>query len=534
MKPLLLSVLTLSFIVLNAKTTEFVTVYREGRDFLVRSTYSSTHDLVIRMERGANETAYLLKKEFPITSWKEKGNRLRGGGDEYPATSPVGRYGILSGNHGSIYASILTIPSHNMTQKDIGSFIYNDKKSPFVIMDITDKDHILVHSPGKKSTLAPSFSRVYTKKLTYKGKALDVQAYKITQMYPLNRVTKHLLLADGKTPVPERKEIQCSFVDFYFSHDVIDPYEAVQSVIKNPGKIPSPRWVNRMHMFYLDTPSLQKKYPLYRKLPALMSVENHYRFDPYGAAVNYRKSIFHQPLTSVRSLDVMMNWRGLMAQSKKQYFYIPKLKKLKVPVARKKNEFLDYDFSAMADLRPAMPVSYNITRKDCLDPENPCDRFIRIAGNDKMEYGVALGYSLFMGATAKGKDQTRNQLYHLYRTKKMYPMAYELKNVKPGTVMETVSYKQSFNPQKEKDAVSYYYHFQGESLIVYADFHKKLHKKRLQLPQSAANRKITILEKTPGLTLLTKDRIGKDCSFMIDTESGNNYIVLKLDAGNKK
>ena len=180
-----------------------------------------------------------------------------------------------------------------------------------------------------------------------------------------------------------------------------------------------------------------------------------------------------------------------------------------------------------------MPVNYTIKRKDCLDPSDPCDRYIRLAGKKEMQYGAVLGYSLFMGCTAKGKDQTRDSLYLLYKTKKMYPYAYNIKNIKPGTVMETVAYKQFFDPQKEKDATSFYYHFQGDSFIVYADFHKAVRNKVLLLPSCAAGRKITILEKTPGMTLHTSGNIPEKAAFSISTAPGNNYIVLKLDAGNK-
>ena len=108
-------------------------------------------------------------------------------------------------------------------------------------------------------------------------------------------------------------------------------------------------------------------------------------------------------------------------------------------------------------------------------------------------------------------------------------LAYDLKDIPAGKVMETVAYKQFFNPRKEKDATSFYYHFQGESLVVYADFHKELKNKVLHLPKAAAGRKITILEKTPGMTLHTRGTIPEKAAFAVSATSGNNYIVLKLD-----
>lgn len=530
----LLSVLCFPLL-LSTAYGDSVTVYRKGHDFFVRSKYSNEYDLVIRVKRGCNESACLLAPSLPLSECDKKGIVLHAGGDEYPANAPMGRYGTLSGNHGSIFTRILTIPDHNMSEEDIGG-ILTDKgsKKKFVIMGIVDNNNILIHSPGRKNTIAPAFAKPSGKGLYYKEKRLLVKKSSVTQLYPMNRITKWELLADGTTSIPEDKEIKCSFVDFHFTHDVLDPYHVVQSVKNNPGKEASPRWTNKMHMFELHTDELKKKYPLYASLPALATFENRLRFDPWGAAVNYRKTTYHVQLTAVNALEVMMNWRGLMAKSTWQKFYIPKLKKLRIPHRKNKQKIYEYDFSAKADLKPAMPVSYRITRKDCLDKEDPCDRYIRLAGKRVPQYGAVLGYSLFMGCTAKGKDQTRDDLYFFWHTKKMYPYAYKLKNVKPGTVMETVAYKQFFNPQKEKDATSFYYHFQGESLIVYADFHKSLKNKLLSLPRCAAGRKITVLEKTPGLTLLTQEAIGDDAAFRINTTTGNNYIVLKLDKGNKK
>lgn len=522
-------------LLLAGEIKEKVSVYRTGSEFFVRSKYSDAYDLVIHVKNGCNESAYLLTPATPLSRCKEEGIILHAGGDEYPATPPLGRYGTLSGNHGSIFTHILTIPSHNMTVKDMGGILVDKgTKKKFVIMGVPDENNILIHSPGRKNTLAPSFVRPSGKGLYYKDKLLPVKKSSVTQLYPLNRITRWELLADGTTLVPEGKELVCTFVDFYFTHDVLDPYHVVQSVKNAPGKEASPRWTNKMHMFELHTEELKKKYPLYGAFPALATFENRLRFDPWGAAVNYRKTTYHVPLSSVTALEVMMNWRGLMASSPLQKFYIPKLKKLRIPHRKNKEKIFEYDFSAKADLKNAMPISYVVSRKDCISPKDPCDRFIRLAGKNIPRYGAALGYSLFMGCTAKGKDENRKNLYFFWHTKKMYPYAYALKNVKAGTTMETVAYKQFFDPQKEKDATSFYYHFQGESLIVYADFHKKLESKRLFLPSCAAGRKITVLEKTAGMTLLTKDEIGEDAAFRIRTETGNNYIVLKLDKGNKK
>ena len=525
----ILSALTGSFSSLTAGE-DFVTVYRENRDFLVRSPYSRKYDLVVSMTNTCNESAYLLARDLPLSRCRKEGLILHRGGDEYPANSPLGHYGTLSGNHGSIFTTLLNIPDHSFTEKDIGKSLFTkDGKKEFVIVAIENKDTILIHCPGKPGKKLPGFNRPWNSPLYYNGKPVISKKRAITQLYPMNRITKWELLADGKTPVPEKKEIRCSFVDFYLTHDVLDPREVVDSVKKNPGKTPSPRWTNKGHMFLLHTEELQKKYPVYAGIGRLATFENHYRFDCFGAAVNYRRTTYHKPLSPVRALEVMMNQGGLLSSGKNQIFYIPKLKKFSVIDKKTKEISRTYDFAAKEDMRLPVKASYRISRKDCQDPNNLPDRYIRVSGNDTPLYGAAIGYSLFMGCTAKGKDSTRNEIYFIWKTKKLYPFAYDLKDIPAGKVMETAAYKQFFNPRKEKDATSFYYHFQGESLVVYADFHKELKNKVLHLPKAAAGRKITILEKTPGITLHTRGTIPEKAAFAVSATSGNNYIVLKLD-----
>ena len=537
---------------------EKIQVYRAKNDFYVRSSWSETEDIVLCFFRFANERAYLIPKKLPLEKFARSGGRvgaklLRSSGDDYPATAPLGAYRTLSGNHGSPFARTLRCAGHGLTVKDLGgvmktskgtSYIIKQchhafppvmktsKGTSYIIMQIVDQDRVLVHPEGKNDTMNPGFSPVHPKtKLFYKGKPFSFTESKFTQLYPLNRITDLRLLADGRTPVPEGKTLTCTFLDFHFTHDVIDPYMAVQSVKNNPGKIPSPQWVGKWAMTLVNTPALQKKYDSYMKLRILATYKNHFRFEGRGAYVNYRNAVYHQRLSSVISLDVMAAWySGLMGKQEKQFFYIPKLKKIKTPPVYGKPGF-EFDFTKGIYLYPKMPLSYRITRNESLDPENMPDRFIRVTGTETTPlYGLALGYSLFMGCTGqKASLQLRHDIYYLYRTHKMYPYAYSMKNVPAGKTFDVVAYKQYFNPLLERDASSFYCHHQGKSFVVYLSFHKKLKDKVITLPAEAAGKKITIQEKTPSLVLHTKGTIPADRKIRLDQKADHGYLVLKLD-----
>lgn len=521
-----LSILLLCAAVIKADS-EFITVYKDGNDFFVRSAFSGTEDIIIHNWRYANEKAYLVKKGTPITAYA-KGIVLHQAGDEYPATAPLGGFATLSGNHGSFFLHRLQIPGHGMSSKDVGGIVKNAKGVSYVIMKIVDKDYILIHPEGTPDTVSPRFIHHSKEPLFYKGKQLPFKASFRCQLYPLNRITKWQLLADGTTDVPEKKEIKCRFVDFVFVHDVVNPYYVVQFVKQMPGKKDVPEWNYKHSMCFVNTPELQKKYASYMKFPALVTYSNTFRFQPRGAVVNYRKALFHAALSRVSNLDVMFMWAGAIGNQKRQLFYIPKLKPITVKTRTDKKN-VTIDLTAGYPLPRKLDVSYYIPASDALDPKDLPDRFIRVSGDEKYRYGIALGYSLFMGCTAKDHTpKERNLVYHIYRSHKMYPFASTPVNVKPGKKIETVTYRQYFDPQREPDTTSFYCHYQGKSLMVYLDFHKVLKNKEVKLPAAAAGKKITVIEKTPGVTLHTTGIVPAS-GIRFSNSSGHGYLVLKLD-----
>ncbi|MBO4632217.1 MAG: hypothetical protein J5858_09865, partial [Lentisphaeria bacterium] len=391
------------------------------------------------------------------------------------------------------------------------------------------KDKILVHPWGSGSDYAPNFRKHSKAPLFYKGNPLPFQESIFTQMYPLNRITDYRLLADGKTPVPEDTDVVCNFVDLIFVHDVISPNAAVRSVMENPGKKPSPEWVGSWNMMMVNTPELQKQYPEYMKLAAMVTYNNRFRFEARGANVLYRNAVFHTRLKSARDLGVMYGWSGEIARKKMQYFYIPKMKPLQLKGRTEDDPVLDCDFSANYLMPEKMNLSVWFTRKDCLDPDDVPDRFIRVSGDNEPELGIALGYSLINGNTAKAnKGAGRDSFYFFWYTKKMYPQAYTLNEIKPGQMMETICYRQYFNPQLEPDATSFYWHREGSSWLVYLDFHKELKNKLICLPNHLAGRKITVVEKTPSLTLHTEKTVPEE-GIRLDVSGKHGYLVLKLD-----
>ena len=507
---------------------EKITVRKMGDKFVVRSEFSPKEDLVILNFRYANEAAYLVPKSLPLKDY-QKGKRIHSNGDEYPATYFSGT--ILSGNHGSAFCRTLLIPNHGLTVADLGGKVTEKNGCPYVIMQIIDKDNILIHSwsDTKDSIFLPNLKKHSSAPLFYKGKELLFEKSSFTMMGPLNRITDYRLLADGKTPIPENTDVKCDYLDFIFVHDVISPTEAVRQVVENPGKKTSPEWDRQSRMFLVNTSKLRNEYPEYMKLAAVATYHNLFRFEARGANVLYRKVVYHTHIKSVRELQIMYGWCGAIAQKQKQYFYIPKMKPVKMNGLKKNDPVLEADFTANYLMPDQMNVRQMFTRADCLNPEDVPDRFIRVVGNDEPDLGIALGYSLINGSTAKvHKGADRDPFYFFWCTKKMYPYAYTIQDVQPGTTKETVCYKQYFNPKLEPDATSFFWHREGKSWLVYLDFHKELKNKRIRLPQNFVGRKITVVEKTPSLALHTENTVPAE-GIRLDVTGKHGYLVLKLD-----
>ena len=79
----------------------------------------------------------------------------------------------------------------------------------------------------------------------------------------------------------------------------------------------------------------------------------------------------------------------------------------------------------------------------------------------------------------------------------------------------------------DPDATAFYYHKQGKSDVVYFEAHKPLKNKKLKLPPYMTGKKVTVLEKTPGLVFSGKTVPAKGLE--ISSKADYSHIVLKLD-----
>ena len=502
-------------IMTSAVAGEQVTAYRKGNEYWVKSSFSAEKEIIIhRFQCGGNnspnEGAYLVPRGTPIADYG-KGERIHRFGDEFPAF-PTLSHGTLGGNHGSPFAREMLVPAHGLDESAIGRCLTDETETPFYVMKIVDEDKFLIHPESARFGF-PKFKalRNGAKLFWPAGDELKYREAKTTQLWPGNRINDYRLLVDGKALLSDQTEVECDFLDHVLDYSVIMPDSLVDTVKKNPGRATD----------FLD-----------ESLSLLFSVNTLLRYRGCGACTLDVTVRAENNFGGLRCLGVMFGWGGgSIAQKQTEEFYIPKLKPITTPPFGPEKVSYECDFSAIYRMPNPMSVGYNISRSDCLNPEDMPDRFIRVVGNDdRRELGIAIGYSLFEGCTAKElKGADRPFVYHLYKTKKMYPYCYRWENARKGESRRVLAYRQYFDPQREPDATAFYYHRQMSSDVVYLDFHKSVENKTISLPQYCVGKKVTVLEKTPSLELHSGGTIPANGAIALSVRDGYGYVVLKLD-----
>ena len=212
--------------------------------------------------------------------------------------------------------------------------------------------------------------------------------------------------------------------------------------------------------------------------------------------------------------------------------YSPKIKPFE-------EKTLKYDFKSIQDF--ARPIGdYLYFNKDKVeDPNNLPDRFIQFLGKTEEgknvnKIGYVIGYSLSEGIT-RPEIRAKNVDYAVSINNfscKIYPSAisdsYSKTIIPAGTTFHCLAYRQYFDPSVFKNATSVYWHKEADSYLLYIDYHKSVENDIIKLPEYLTGKKISLVEKTPSLKLLTEQTVPSD-GIALSVSEQYGYIVLKLD-----
>lgn len=301
-------------------------------------------------------------------------------------------------------------------------------------------------------------------------------------------------LVDGNTPLQDDTFIRCDFLDIVDEYDVVQKFKGQTEV--------------------------------------LISNRIRYRLQPFGACTIEHHATVRRDchinlwaLTQVMVLsdgDFSGHDHALPPAFDRHDYYIPKTKAF-VKDGRR------YDFSRLEDYRKgSFPITFDVTMVS--DTNNLPDRFMQLLGSsEKYQVGFVCGYSLITGLT-RAEERARRCLYPVVLSpgKKTYPHVLDNMDAVVGTELYGMAYRQYFDPAAFTNATAGYWHRQGESTVLYLNYHQSVVRDVVHIPEHLVGKIITVVEKTPTVELLSGSRVPID-GIVLSVTDDYGYIVLQLD-----
>jgi len=494
-----------------------IEVFVKGDETYVRSPFSKEQDLLRVMNRGANRQVNfawtgLIPADAVLDVKSATGaTRIHNCGDDSTPWNINGMY--IGANHGCSSNREITCPEHGLNTADLGSEWADGAGVMWYVMKIIDKDKLWLLSQNNGTGDIWKFTSTLTGTTLTRGadgKILQVRNNVMAQLYPAVRIRRQQCLKDGRTPLSIEGVTKCDFIDFVEENEVVNPGAVLADVVSNPGK-------NR------DFAAAA--------LSAVVASTITYRLHSDGSTViTYNAKIMQ---------DLAIGYMGFIQSAplnRGSYgvhrYYIPKT----IPFVK---DGVNYDFRSLQDFSKPLPVPLNFSKSDG-NIEASCnlpDRFIQLLGQGdgkaaQWKVGYALGYSLINGMTVQGeREKYAKKALFIYTSNKTYPSALDAQfspAIKAGTEFTCVAYRQYFDPSACKDATCVYWHKEGDSTVLYVDYHKSVDKDMVKLPEYLARKKITVVEKTDSVQLHTDKTVPTD-GLSLSVKDGYGYAVLRLE-----
>jgi hypothetical protein len=497
---------------------ESLVVLKQKDTLYVRSRFSASQDVVVKVSGkfGYNGQVnflggFLVPRDAPMRpEGLDKGLLIHQCGDDATPWNLNGTY--IGGNHGASDVLEVTSKAHGLAVADVGSAWRDEAGVNFHVLKIINPDQVLIISDNKGQGPYWSFTRaIKGAKLARVGNeaTMAFETAKLTQLWPACRMNSKEYLVDGKNQLPEGVPTKCEYLDIAEDYDIVCPDAVLASVTNNPGK--------QADFTAPGLAAVVNNQITYRFLPRGACVVRHHSTVKRDFQLGYMGFIQSAPLT-----------RGVFDTHE---YFIPKTLPFKVGDQQ-------FDFRGIQDF--SFPLKngceFMAAKNNLEDPANPPDRFIQFLGkmeNGKVarKIGYALGYSLTEGVT-RPEIRAKNAKMPLWiwKTSKTYPHAIDNgmgKDIKAGTFFDCTAYRQYFDASANTNATCVYGHWQGDDYILYAHYHRPVEKDIIALPPSLAGRKITVIEKTPSVTILSGDKVPAG-GVTLSVKDGYGYVVLKI------
>lgn len=489
-------------------------VLKNGNAVHVRSYFSAEQDVLIAVGKGPNgqinfSNTRLISSSIPMNdSALVSGFVLHRCGDDSAPWNLNGTY--IGANHGCAAGREIVTPKHGLTVADIGSEWLDDAAEKFYIIKVPNPDTVWILSENKSGDEIWKFNGIIKGQMLKSGdgsKTLDAKDNKMVQLIPACRINKQKYLVNGKTPLEDGRVTHCDWLDIEEDYDIMAPDSLLTAIRNNPGK--------EMNFSDASLDSIVNNRIVYRFLPMGACTVDHNSTARRNFKLGYMGFVQSAPLET-----------GSLSTHE---YYVPKT----LPFELKGRK---YDFAHFEDFSQKLPgeLLFGPKYKNTSDSKNPPDRFIQFLGEKKSgaperKIGYVIGYSLIEGIT---RPETRaancEAFLYLYVSNKTYPHAIDGGKVEAGKEFHCLAYRQYFDASAYKNATSVYWHKESDSYLLYVDYHKSVENDMIKLPDYLSGKKISIVEKTPSVKLLT-DTIVPSKGLSLSVDGAYGYAVLKLD-----
>ncbi len=490
-----------------------LTVMKKGDVVYVRSYFSPENDIVISIIKGTNRqitfsNAGLLSSGSPFDDASIQSLvKFHTCGDDSTPWCLNGTY--IGANHGCSDGLEIAVRNHGLSDNDIGSEWLDEAGRKFYILKIANQDKFWLLSENEGKDEIWKFNKTVqgkSLKNSSDGRFLKLEEVQMVQITPACRIKEQKYLVNGKEPLMDGKATPCEFLDIVEEYDIIAPDSLLDSARKNKGR----------PLNFIDG-----------GLDSVVTNKITYRLLPMGACTVEHKSKANRKF-NLSNMGFIQTAALTKGEEDSLSYYIPKTLPFETNGVR-------FDFKSVQGypVKPPVPLSFSGGHKNIENPANQPDRIIQFL--DKKEngkIGYAIGYSLTEGITVPEErlKNNRDSIY-IHTTSKTYPSAVDSKMgvIPAGKEFHCLAYRQYFNPSAYKNATSVYWHKEADSYILYIDYHKAVDDDIIKFPDYLSGKKITVVEKTPSVKLLTEDKIPTDGLRLSVGKEAYGYIVLKLD-----
>ncbi len=491
-------------------------VVRYGEQVFIRTPFSPTDDLVIRIGKGANRQinfsgAWLVGTGVGMTATELGGGRLiHGCGDDATPWNLNGTY--IGANHGCSDAREVVSVGHGRTTADLGTVWKDGAGAEFVLLKVEDADKLWFLSVNQSDGAIWRFTRALAGPALTRadGQTIPFADAHMVQLRPACRITRQDYLVDGQRPLGDGEPVTCEFFEIVEDYDIINPGSLVRDMTDHPGEERS---------FIAD------------HLEAVVSNSISYRFHPNGACVIDS----HAHTLQEFNLGYMGFIQSARLTAGTNYttheYFIPKT----LPFTQ---DDIAYDFRSGQDYRTAPPsaLNFSVDKLNVEHPGNLPERFIQMLGHEENgrvvhDVGYALGYSLVTGITVPETHAANcGRALFLYTSAKSYPAAVDAQMGNPipvGTEFHCRAYRCYFYPPAHPNATFAYWYRDGEDIILCADYHRAVGRDVLSLPAECVGRAVEVVEKTPSVELLTGDMV-PDGGVAVSVNGEYGSVVLRV------